>query len=81
VLIVGRNAVSTDAVAAAVMGIDPRAKRFRVRKTHLDIPNDPLWADNPMLLAEAAGLGSADLGSIEVRGVPINDARSTAFRL
>lgn len=81
VLMVGRNAVSTDAVAAAVMGIDPRAKRFRVRKTHLDIPNDPLWADNPMLLAEAAGLGSADLGRIEVRGVPINDARSTAFRL
>src|SRR5579864_1043108 len=78
VLVVGRNPVSTDAVAAAVMGFDPRAKRgegpFHVRKTHIEIPNDPLWADNPMLLAEAVGLGSADLNRIEVAGVPIRDA-------
>jgi len=78
VLVVGRNPVSTDAVAAAVMGFDPRAKRgegpFHVRKTHPDIPNDPLWADNPMLLAEAVGLGTADLSRIEVVGVPIKDA-------
>jgi len=78
VMVVGRNPVSTDAVAAAVMGFNPRAKRgegpFHVRKTHVEIPNDPLWADNPMLLAEAVGLGSADLSRIEVAGVPIKDA-------
>jgi hypothetical protein len=78
ILVVGRNPISTDAVAAAVMGFDPRSKRgegpFHVRKTYLEIPNDPLWADNPMLLAEAAGLGSADLNRIEVAGVPIKDA-------
>jgi len=78
VMVVGRNPVSTDAVAAAVMGFNPRAKRgegpFHVRKTHPDIPNDPLWADNAMLLAEAVGLGSADLNRIEVAGVPIKDA-------
>jgi len=61
-------------MTAAVMGFDPRAKRFHVRKTHPDIPNDPLWADNPMLLAEAVGLGTADLSRIEVVGVPIKDA-------
>jgi hypothetical protein len=32
------------------------------------------YADNMMLLAEAAGLGSADLNKIDVRGVPIKEA-------
>jgi uncharacterized protein (DUF362 family) len=77
-LIVGRNVVCTDTVAVAAMGFDPRSKRsegpFHVFKTHNDTPNDPMWADNPMLLAEAVGLGSADLKQIEVRGVPIRGA-------
>ena len=32
------------------------------------------YADNMMLLAEAVGIGSADLDKIDVRGVPIKDA-------
>ena len=32
------------------------------------------YADNMMLLAEAVGIGSADLDRIDVRGVPIADA-------
>jgi len=65
-LIAGRNAVSTDAVAAAVMGYDPRAARM----TH---PFD--HGDNFLLLAEQAGLGSADLSQIDVRGLSIEKAR------
>src|SRR5580658_328330 len=65
-LIAGRNAVSTDAVATAVMGYDPRAPRM----TH---PFD--HGDNFLLLAEQAGLGSADLAQIEVRGLSIEKAR------
>jgi uncharacterized protein (DUF362 family) len=79
VLIVGRNPVCTDTVATAVMGFDPRAKRGEgafhpVYKSHAEDPNDPKVADNPMLLAEAIGLGSADLKRIDVRGVAIKDA-------
>jgi uncharacterized protein (DUF362 family) len=66
VLIAGLNPVSTDAAAAAVMGYDPRAARggapFRD-------------CDNTLLLAEARGVGSAALESIDVRGVPIGQAR------
>jgi uncharacterized protein (DUF362 family) len=65
-LIAGRNAVSTDAVATAIMGYDPRAPRM----TH---PFD--HGDNFLLLAEQAGLGSADLSQIEVRGLSIEKAR------
>jgi uncharacterized protein (DUF362 family) len=79
VLILGRNVVSTDAVAAAVMGYNPRAKRgegpFRVHKATLQMPDDPRDADNPMLLAEAVGLGSAELDRIDVRGASIKDGR------
>lgn len=76
VLIVGRNPVCTDAVAAAVMGYDPRAKRGQTpfRRMTPAKPGEPVWAENPMLLAEAAGLGSADLARIDVRGTPIKDA-------
>jgi hypothetical protein len=66
ILIAGRNAVSTDAVAAAVMGYNPRAARM----TH---PFD--HGDNFLLLAEQAGLGSADLGQIDVRGLTVEKAR------
>ncbi|MBI3695879.1 MAG: DUF362 domain-containing protein [Acidobacteria bacterium] len=77
VLILGRNAVCTDAVATAVMGYDPRAKRGEPpfhRITPPQTPGAPEWAENPMLLAEAVGIGSADLSRIDVRGVPIKDA-------
>lgn len=65
VLIAGTNPVTTDTVATAVMGYNPRAEKgtapFKV-------------CDNTLLLAEARGLGSADLRRIEVRGVPIDQA-------
>jgi uncharacterized protein (DUF362 family) len=65
VLIAGTNAVNTDAVAAAVMGYDPRAPRgvapFQT-------------CDNTLLLAEKLGVGSAELNRIEVAGVPIAKA-------
>jgi uncharacterized protein (DUF362 family) len=68
VMIVGRNPVSVDAVGASVMGFDPRAARgtgafARGR------------CENHLLLAEQAGLGTADLARIDVRGVPLADAR------
>lgn len=65
-LILGTNPVSTDAVAAAVMGYDPRAQRGARPFTS---------CDNTLLLAEALGVGSADLSRIEVRGVPVAQAR------
>jgi uncharacterized protein (DUF362 family) len=64
-LILGTNAVSTDAVATAAMGYDPRAQRGTA----------PFRAcDNTLLLAESLGLGSADLRQIEVRGLKLADA-------
>jgi uncharacterized protein (DUF362 family) len=86
ILVVGRNCVNTDTVAAACMGYNPRAGRheapYRVFKNPKDHPPDQLhpgdetfqYADNMMLLAEAAGLGSADISKIDVRGVPIKEA-------
>jgi uncharacterized protein (DUF362 family) len=86
VLVVGRNVVNTDSVAAATMGYNPRAGRheapYRVYKNPKSHPLEQLtpgdesfqYADNMMLLAEAAGLGSADLTKIDVRGVPIKEA-------
>ncbi len=67
VLIVGLNPVSTDAVATAVMGYpDPRALRGT---KPFDI------CDNHILLAEQAGLGIADLAQIDMRGLPLDQAR------
>ncbi len=78
VLIAGLNPISTDAVAMAVMGYNPRAGRaeapFRVFKEKAEQRVLTQYADNPLLLAEAAGIGSADLSRIDVRGVPIKDA-------
>jgi hypothetical protein len=64
VIITGLNAVSTDAVGTAVMGYaNPRARRG----------TDPfLYTDNHLLLAEEAGLGTADLKQIEVMGQAIS---------
>jgi hypothetical protein len=58
--------VNTDAVATAVMGYDPRAPHGTAPFT---------MCDNTLLLAEALGVGSADLKKIDVRGVPIADAK------
>ena len=67
ILIVGLNPVSTDAVGTAVMGYDnPRA-------TNGVRPFD--FCDNHLLLAEQAGLGTADLAKIDVRGLTIEKAR------
>jgi uncharacterized protein (DUF362 family) len=86
ILVVGKNIVNTDSVAAATMGYNPRAGRheapYRVYKNPKDHPPEQLtpadepfqYADNMMLLAEAAGLGSADLSKIDVRGVSIKEA-------
>lgn len=67
VLIAGVNPVSTDAVGTAVMGnADPRAPRG----------TKPFaFCDNHLLLAEQAGVGSADLRQIDLRGMPIERAR------
>jgi len=67
VLIAGLNPVSTDAVGTAVMGFDnPRA----VRGTK------PFqMCDNHLLLAEQAGVGTADLTQIDLRGLTIEKAR------
>lgn len=67
VLIVGLNGVSTDAVGTAVMGYpDPRVVRGQ----------KPFgFCDNHLLMAEHAGLGTADLTRIEVRGEPIEKVR------
>jgi uncharacterized protein (DUF362 family) len=66
VLIVGLNPVSTDAVGVAVMGFAPGAARGTAPFA---------GCDNELLLAEQAGLGSADLARIEVRGMGIDQAR------
>jgi uncharacterized protein (DUF362 family) len=67
ILIAGLNPVSTDAVATAVMGYDnPRAPKG----VHpFDI------CDNHLLMADEAGLGTADLSKIDVRGLSIEKAR------
>ena len=65
VLIAGLNPVCTDAVAAAVMGYNPRAARGTA----------PFQTcDNTILLAEGHGVGAADIGRIDVRGVSIAQA-------
>ncbi len=66
ILIAGLNSVSTDAVATAVMGYEPRSSRGTKPFEN---------CDNHLLLAEQAGLGSADLSQIDVRGMTIQSAR------
>lgn len=67
ILVVGLNPVSTDAVGTALMGYDdPRAAKGS-KPFH--------FCENHLALAEAAGLGTADLKQIEVAGLPIAKAR------
>jgi hypothetical protein len=67
ILIAGLNPVSTDAVATAVMGYEnPRAAKG-VHPFEL--------CDNHLLMADEAGLGTADLSKIDVRGLSIAKAR------
>jgi uncharacterized protein (DUF362 family) len=65
VMIAGTNAVTTDSVATAVMGYDPRAAKGTA--PFVD-------CDNTLRLAEARGVGTTDLRNIEVRGLSIKDA-------
>lgn len=66
VVLAGRNMVCVDTVCTAVMSYDPRATRG----------SSPfLNGDNTLLLAEAAGLGSAGLSKIEIAGLSLKDAK------
>jgi len=69
-VVAGFGALSTDAVAATVMGFDARA-------AHYTAPFET--RENHLLIAEQAGLGTADVTRIEVRGLRIADVR-TPFR-
>jgi uncharacterized protein (DUF362 family) len=72
VLICGLNPVATDAVGTAVMG-------FRnVRAPRGQTPFEP--GDNHLVLAEQAGVGTADLSKIEVLGEPIEKVRSKQYQ-
>jgi uncharacterized protein (DUF362 family) len=64
-LIAGLNPVATDAVAVKAMGYDPRAPHGAAPFRH---------CRNTLLLAEAVGLGPADLSRIDLAGVPLNEA-------
>ncbi len=64
VLLVGRNAVSTDAIATAVMGFDPMAPHGK----------PPFPGDNHLRLLASVGVGTNDPARIEVRGLPLKDA-------
>jgi uncharacterized protein (DUF362 family) len=66
VMVAGTNPVCTDAVCMSLMGFDPMADR-----------GTPPFEDCESIvkLAEAAGLGTRDLKSIEVVGTQIAEAR------
>jgi uncharacterized protein (DUF362 family) len=64
-LIAGTNALSTDTVATAVMGYNPRAKSGQAPF---------LNCDNMLTLAESLGVGTTDLSRIDARGVQISEA-------
>ena len=66
VMLAGRNMVCVDTVCTAVMGYNPRATRGA---------SPFLNGDNTLLLAEQAGLGSADLSKIEIAGLAIGQAK------
>jgi uncharacterized protein (DUF362 family) len=63
-LLAGRNAICTDAIATAVMGYDPRA----------NAATGPFPGDNHLAMAAALGLGTNDPQEIEVRGLSVKEA-------
>jgi uncharacterized protein (DUF362 family) len=64
VLIAGKDALATDAIATTVMGFDPT----------VEAPSSPfLQADNYLNLAVQAGLGTNRPDEIEVVGVPVEE--------
>jgi len=63
-LLVGRNAVCTDAVCTAVIGHDPIAAHMQ----------PPFPGENHLQLLAAAGVGTHNTDRIEVSGVPLNEA-------
>ena len=68
VLVAGLNPVSTDAVCTAIMGYpDPRAPKGTQKPF--------MRCENHILLGEQAGLGTADLSKIDVRGASIAEVR------
>ena len=69
-LIAGRNCVTTDAVATALMGFDPMADRGTAPFEH---------CDSTLRLAEQLGIGTRDLSRIEILGLPVSKAK-TSFR-
>lgn len=65
-LLAGRNPVCVDTVSTIVMGYDPQADRG----------TKPFYrGDNMLKLAEAAGIGTAELSKIEVVGLSVKDAK------
>jgi uncharacterized protein (DUF362 family) len=64
-MVVGANAVTADAVTAAIMGFDPMADRGTA-------PFET--CDSILRLAEELGVGTRDLKRIEVVGTPIREA-------
>jgi uncharacterized protein (DUF362 family) len=66
VLIAGKNPVTTDAVATAVMGFDPTA----------EYPHTPfVHGENHLNIARKLGLGTNWLEEIEVRGATIAEVQ------
>ncbi|MGQ9573746.1 MAG: DUF362 domain-containing protein [Thermoguttaceae bacterium] len=63
-ILVGRNAVCTDAVCAAVMGYDPLADHHQF----------PFQGENHLRLLASVGVGAIDPKRIEVRGLPLEKA-------
>ena len=63
-ILAGRNGVTVDAIATAVMGYDPLAP----------VRAKPWYGDNHLELLARAGVGTHDPARIEVRGVPLNEA-------
>lgn len=64
VVLAGRNAVTVDAIATAVMGYDPLA----------GVAQKPWLGDNHLDLLARAGVGTNDPGRIEVLGLSLGEA-------
>ncbi len=65
-MLAGHDPLATDAVGTALLGFSPRTQ----------FPEMPfLVSESHLLLAEQVGIGTLDLDRIEVRGVPIAEAR------